>query len=481
MIRKFIGNSFLYAIATILSKAILLLTLPLLASYYNPEVIGIIDTVTIISAILPPLLSLEVYQGFARLFPEMTNLESRIKLLSTSLLFTFYSNFFLLIFFFLFKAELISYLGIRDPNFFIFTIVSLLIIITFLFSSIIEHLRWMQMARNYAIVNIAYVSLFTIMIFTGFFLFDPTIDIYFISQLISFLFAIFLSLFFMRKYLRWEIDMNYLKRLFSFSLPLVISTFAFNSAQYIDRVTVKDVFGNESLGIIGLIIRISAFINVIIIIFQGPLMPLIYSQYSESKSNFKIQLILKIFLFVFSSIVCLISVLANEIVGLFASKEYAYASVTLPFFCLKSFFSQAYSFAPGLSIAKKTKIISFLFLGYLVLNIITIPLYSKFDNLLILSIGSAVNAILFFLVYFYLSSLHYKIDISYLRLISLIFFLFVFILIINPFIVNNIKSNVTYLFKIGSFIVQVFICFVICLNKNEITHLRKGATLIKFR
>lgn len=468
MLRKFIGDSLLYGVSAIASKLLLLLVLPLLTYYYKPEDLGIIDTISILAALLPPLVSLEIYQGFARLYPEIQSKCEKSRIISSSLTFTLFSNVLLLILFIFQSSYLMNYLGFIKYTFESSLLVSVLIITSFLFSSLIEHLRWMQLTKIYALGNILYVTLFTLFLFIGLKGFPISISVYLYSSQIAYTIVIIYLLYKIKDHLTFDFDLFYFKKLLGYSLPLVVSTFAFNASQYIDRITVKEFYGNDSLGIIGLAIRISALVSVVVVIFQGPLMPLIYREYSSENSKYWIQFILKLFLFSFSIVICFVSVFSYEIISSLSSQSYLYASVVLPFFCLKTFFSQAYSFAPGLSIAKKTKIVSLIFLGYLLLNVISLPLYAKSSSLVFLALGSALNSIIFFFIYYHISSKFFKLGISYKLLFSIVSYLLVSIFVINY--VNEFLreiSSSSLLFSGLICIVQIFICFFICFSRKD--------------
>src|SRR3989338_4229501 len=88
MIKQFFKDSFIYGSANILSRGIAILLLPLYTRVLSPEEYGVVDMLTIFGALMNLIVSLEISQGFARLYLDASDVSDKIAYSSTALWFT---------------------------------------------------------------------------------------------------------------------------------------------------------------------------------------------------------------------------------------------------------------------------------------------------------------------------------------------------------------------------------------------------------
>lgn len=467
MIRKFLTDSVWYTVSTILSKSILIILLPIITRFYSPQQFGIIDSITIIGALLPAFFSLEIYQGFARLFPEMKNADRQARLVSSNLSFVLLSNLVLLVLMVLCQGPFLHYIGFANSSLQLALLVGFTVVNSYFYTIAAEQLRWMQMVRQYTATNLCFVILFSGLLLGFLYLGGPRLEWYFLSQLGASLLSFCLGLYFQRRYLRRLFDFSLLPRLLKFSAPLVLSTLAFNGSLYVDRIIVKSLLGNAELGILGIAMRTASVISVLIVAFQGPLMPIIYKDYQNEGARANIRRILNLFLFIFSLVAVNVTIFSDNIILLVSNAEYKGAAVILPLVAFKVFFAQSYVFAPGLAIAKKTKAISLLFLFYLLLNLISLPLYAQTGQLLWVTLGATVNAFVFFAVYYHISSRDYNLQFNLGRIGLLLLLLASLLVLANRYLYQFENSFSIFAFKmLLSLLVSVLILTII-FDKQE--------------
>ena len=104
--------------------------------------------------------------------------------------------------------------------------------------------------------------------------------------------------------------------------------------------------------------------------FQQSLSPLVFKYYKEKKTPYDISKIFNIFVIFSLSVVTGAILFSKELVMLLTTKAY-YSSVgIIPTLVMAVFFSNMYIFAPGISIAKKTKLISVITIIAAIMNAI---------------------------------------------------------------------------------------------------------------
>jgi len=203
----------------------------------------------------------------------------------------------------------------------------------------------------------------------------------------------------------------------SFSFPLIFSSISVVTNLYIDRLAIISLLDLEKLGIYGMAYRFASISNLLIFGFQNSLMPLVYKHINERNTPNEISKIFNYFSF-FAFVLILMSILySKEIIILFTTEEFFAASDIIPLLVISIIFSNMYIFAPGIFIAKKTKLVAIVFIiGALVnalLNYFLIPLIGLFGA----CISTIISAFISTLVLFIISAKYYKIPYQFRKLI----------------------------------------------------------------
>ena len=84
MLGLFVRDSLIYGIASILSRSLGLLLLPVYTRILNPQDYGVLDLITTAALFINLVIVLEVGQGFARYWHEMPDKKNQIALASTA-------------------------------------------------------------------------------------------------------------------------------------------------------------------------------------------------------------------------------------------------------------------------------------------------------------------------------------------------------------------------------------------------------------
>jgi O-antigen/teichoic acid export membrane protein len=141
-------------------------------------------------------------------------------------------------------------------------------------------------------------------------------------------------------------------------------------AIYIDRIAIKDLLGIDELGIYGVAYRFAAVAFLVMVGFQQALSPLIFKYYTEKKTPSDISKIFNIFI-IFALFVTAGSILfSKELVVLFVTKAYYSTESLIAILVMAFLFSNMFIFAPGIIIAKKTKLHAMINISAAIMNII---------------------------------------------------------------------------------------------------------------
>jgi O-antigen/teichoic acid export membrane protein len=148
-----------------------------------------------------------------------------------------------------------------------------------------------------------------------------------------------------------------LKEMLAFSSPLVISGLAVWVSMYIDRMMIKYFLTIDDVGLYGIGYRLASIATLVMIGFQGALMPLIYTHYKNPNTPSQIEKIFRIFLLFALLMFLFLTLFASDILVFMTKPDFYGASVVVVFLTPAILLSSMYIFSPGIGIAKKTHLI----------------------------------------------------------------------------------------------------------------------------
>ncbi|MBE2182227.1 MAG: oligosaccharide flippase family protein [Anaerolineae bacterium] len=355
MIKKVFRDSAVYTVATVLSRGISLILLPLYTRFLSPNDYGSLDLLTVLAALVHLTIALEISQGVSRFFPEAENHSERVSYASTALWFTLaiYSAFAVLGL--IFSRELSTLILDTPSQQGIVQIALVNLWLTGLLYRTQGQLRFQLRPVAYSAVSI--LQILATAGGTLLFLIHFKMGIYavFIGQIIGTFSALALSFFLSRQVHRFTFSRKLLGVMLAFSIPLMPSSAAVFISTYLDRILIKEMMTVADVGIFGIAIRISSIISLAFVGFQVALTPLIYTHYKEPETPAALARISRYVVGVSLLLFSVLAVFAREIIGLLAPETYQAAAAVLPTLVLATLVSLLYILAPGLGIAKQTK------------------------------------------------------------------------------------------------------------------------------
>jgi O-antigen/teichoic acid export membrane protein len=354
MIRAVLRDSFVYGVASILSRGLALFVLPIYTRVLAPADYGALDMITTFGALANLVVALEVSQGLARFWPECATVDEQKRLASSAWWFSvvMYALFLVAS---LFGAEWINTHLLGDVRFVTALRLGLVFIcLNGLFCLLQNQFRWELRSREYALVSMIYSALtlsLGVLFAYGLHLGLPGIMW---GQILAAAIANGIAWWRLRQSFVLEFDLSQLCMILSFSAPLVPSGLATFVSLYINRLALNSMASLYDVGLFGIGNRIASVATLLIIGIQGALTPLVYAHYQEPDTPKQLAKLFEWFLAI-ALFSCLgLSLFARELLLFFATPAYLPGAALVAFLAPALLLSQMYIFAPGIAIKKKT-------------------------------------------------------------------------------------------------------------------------------
>ena len=456
MIKSFIQNSAIYAIATVLTRGISILLVPIYTRYITPAEYGVIDYFMILASIINLTIALEISQAVARYFQDATNDEEKSSYVSTAFLFTLIVYLLYFVISFLFASPLANLFLDDSTMTSLFIIASGAIATNGVFYFVQNQLKFEIRPKATAIVSIINVLVLSCVAIYLLVVVGMKVESIFIAQIIANIVSSIIAIYLSRKNYAVMFMYSKFKEMISFSYPLVFSGVAVFVASMVDRMAIKDLLGLEELGIYGIAYRFASIAGLVMVGFQSSLIPLVYKHYKEPNTPSDISKIFNVFC-IFALFVVAGSILfSKEMIVLFTTEAFYSSANLIALLVLVVFFSNMYIFAPGIGIAKKTKLTAMITITSAILNTILnytlIPIFGVSGA----SYATLISAISAFLLYTVLAYKYYPIPYKTKELVlSFILVLVCSYGVLNMFSEINLLSIIVktiYLLLIGIFI-----------------------------
>lgn len=370
MLKIFLKNSLIYTVGHTLTSGIAIFLLPIYTRYLLPAEYGVIDMFMVIAAIINLTIALEITQGIARYYQYGKDEKEKREYTSSAFWFTVLV-YLLFLSISVFFGDAFTFWLFEDVNKkTIFLLAVFAITANGIFHFTQKQLRWQIQPKNSVktgLVNVIVAASLTVYLMV---VQEFKVEGIFIGQIGGNITASLVAIIYARKSYGFTFCISKFKKMVSYSMPLVLSGIGVFIALYIDRIAIKDLLGLEKLGIYGVAYRFAGVAFLVMAGFQQSLSPLVFKYYKEKKTPYDISKIFNIFVIFSLSVVAGAILFSKELVILLTTKAY-YSSVgIIPTLVMAVFFSNMYIFAPGISIAKKSKLIAVISIIAAIMNAI---------------------------------------------------------------------------------------------------------------
>ncbi|ODS09947.1 oligosaccharide flippase family protein [Vibrio scophthalmi] len=409
MIKQFLRDSFLYTLANLFTKGIGFIMLPLYLSYLNKAEYGVFDYITTVGAFLSIIVTMEITQAVLRFASERIGFEEKNKIISSAVAFHFICYGLFLFFSLIFIEEWSLFLTGDDDN----KVISLLALINYavvatLYMSNIIYRSQLD-AKSTTLMSAFSAAIVAILSFVFLNVFDDPVVSLLLASIFGQLFIVLVNYYRLRFFCFSKPDINTIRKLFSFSFPLVLSSLGVVLFTLSDRIMIKELLDYERLAEYGVAARFSSIVTLMTLGFQSALSPLIYNNLktkgvrNEIKRLFLVYSIFSIF------IVSLLYFFSGDFLVIFVGDEYKNIDLVLTVLSLAVLVQSAYVFFPGLSIEGKTKLLALMNISIGLFNILGNFFLIPVLGILGAGFSTLFCAVLYFSLNAFLSEKHFPI------------------------------------------------------------------------
>ncbi len=373
MLRDFFKEGAIYTFANLVTKGVSLLLIPFYTAYFLPSDYGVLDLLTVFTAFVNAVLSMQIGQGASRyLADQHLNEDEKRKIGSTAInliVLTYLAGTLLIFITAGFWTDLLSS-ETETVSESIFKLSISTIGLNAIFYQLGVHLRFKRKTKLFAVTSFiqAVLTILITYVFVSQYAFG--IDAVFYASLIVTPLMIIVQLLFMQKDFSLFIGKKESAMLLKFSVPLIPAAIAYIVLELTDRLFLAEYRDFSEVGVYGIAARFSGVFYLVISGFSMALAPLIYENYENDQTKNKLNKLIKIYFLTGGIAVFILSLFSHETLVLFTNEKYYSAALVMPLLYLSVFFSGLGMFSVGINLKGKTYITSLVVLFSAVLNVV---------------------------------------------------------------------------------------------------------------
>lgn len=360
MIKDFIKEGSIYAIAGIAAKGLSLIMIPIFTLYFSTRDFGRIEILYVITILTSGLLSWQLGQGLVRYVSQHRNDEKRKMFLgSTALIFTISAYFIGILILILSGPKLLKFLNLSEEIAFktyFLTMISIFLNGIFVFFG--SHLQALRKKNEFTISNFIHAFMGMLATYTFVIVLDKSINGIFYATIVTVPLSIAYQFFVLRKEYRWLFSSVILKQLLSYSIPLVPGALALIILSITDRVMLNYLTSMSTLGIYSVALKFAFGLQIIVQGFGMAINPLTFEKHVLPETKDSISTLLSHYVKIGGIAVLIMGLFSKEIVQVFTQPPYYNAQFVMPLLFASVWVQGLSMFALGLQISKKTFLIS---------------------------------------------------------------------------------------------------------------------------
>ena len=479
--KAFLKNSVIYGLGRIGVVAFSFVTLPILTNHLSPKDYGIFDLLMLCAAFLNVSVAFEITQAIARFLAESEK-ENKSLYTSTGLYFSLlmYSLTSLGIWFFQKELSVLLFGSIKQQYLLVLLIP---FFILYALSYFIQNqLRWENRPVPQVTLQILQASLFLFFIVLLIKKMQMGVKGAIYAHILSLSLVVLIGFFFLvyKRSIHLCFSYRKLKEMISFSLPLVPASLAVFAQTYIDRIMISKMLSLHDLGIYGFGFRVASILMLFIGAFQMSITPLIYDHYKKEHTKEKISQSFRFFLLCVLIGGIGICFFLPELFFIFVGSSFDQAGDLIPYLLFIVIITNSYVFAPGLAIAKKTKIIALINIGGMLLNIGLNFIMIRFFGLRGAVIATGLSALVVTIINFLVSQRYYLIPYKAVRII-IASILTVFCCLCFIYQIENIRiSELNIFYILGKLGLIFWVMVVLVFSLFSLKEIAKAKFLFRF-
>ena len=424
-IKSIFKHTSIYSVGSLLSKAIGFFMIPLYTHYLNPQDYGILDLLTVLVVLTGIIIQGGISAAIFKFYNTFEKEDDRKQVISTVLIFLVLISL-TAVFILSAFADKISILltNSKDYGYYV-----MLMLTSFFFSSVAAVPETFLLAQKRSM-------LFTV-ISLGTLTLDLSMNIYMVaiaklgvagilygSIIVRFLNTTFLLSITIPK-VGVSLNINKLKRILGFSIPLIPAQFALFVFAYSDRIFLSHLSDLKSVGLYSLGFKFAFMISLLMI--QHFMQIWQQEMYEVKKRADALEIFGSVYTYLVAAILivgAIMTIFIKDVIAIMASSEYWEAWKVVPIIAFAYVFrATSLYFQMGMLFQNKTSYLSYsTMVGAIVvviLNYLLVPTYKELGAALSVLGSYTVLAVL----YFWVSQKLYKIKIEIIRLLKLLLIL----------------------------------------------------------
>ena len=316
-------DSVVYGIAATINRATALLTFPLLARHFSVSEFGIVDSLILLVSVLSTMVIFGQDSAVARYFFEVESLVERREIVSQSIVFQCLVLMVAVPILYCFQTPLGTLFSSRTPSTNIYMpliILQIPLVILQNFSQGI--LKWTFARMRFIIVSVGSTLLLCLgtvaLVVSGYGTVNNILAMHFLTRVIFSL----TSLWFIRKWLAFPTNFQYLPAMLSFAWPYGLICILTVFIPATERSMIVNLIGETEQGIFAASAKLGAFIALPVYAFQVAWGPFSLAIYKAENSAVTYNWVLKFFAITMFALTLLVTALGYPLITFLATDRY---------------------------------------------------------------------------------------------------------------------------------------------------------------
>lgn len=356
VVRRLFRDSAIYAGAGLFSQGMALVLFPFLAHTLRPRDYGVIDIVGVLTMLALLTVALEINQGLGRMVAKTRDQAAWVAYASTALIWSVAS----------YTALVVVGLALARPLTHVLLGEHVDVWVTraalgwIWFGGALylvqDQLRWQHRPKAFASVSAAVAACTAGATAVYVFGLDGGALGVVAGQLTGSAVGLLIALVLSRGRYRMQFDRKKARLMLGYSLPLVPSSIGVLLNGYADRLAIQHQQSLAGVGVYGVGFRLAVVVSLLLMGVQGATTPLVVAHHDEPDTPRDLARVFRLFWAVGCITFLGLSVLAEPLVRLLSAPSYFGGARVVPFLVPAAYLAGLYVFAPGPTIAGRTRV-----------------------------------------------------------------------------------------------------------------------------
>lgn len=431
-------ESIVYGLGSIINKFISVLLLPILTRLFSPDVYGIVDLITVASSVFSMIIMLGLDSALNYYFNSSKGDEQKAYINNTITIIIFFGIVVCsLLSVFSEQVSLLFFKTIKYSFYLRLSIVFIFFNAVISFYLVLCRLYFKSWLFNFIVIGRIVLQLtFTLVFVVGF---KQSVEGVFLSKIVSSGITVLIAIFLFKNNIRFSFSSKIAMSLLKYGIPLVPASIAFWVLSAADRYFLNTYFSVYEIGLYSVGLKIATIASLFVSSIQMAWGPFSMSIKNDENCNDTYSKIFYLYIVFAGILVLFIMSIAKVVVFYFATPKYVAGASVVGILSLSIVIQGLfYIVSVGLSIVKKTHLISVIFIisacSNVLLNILLVPQ----KGIIGAAIANTSSNIISTVGVLLLSQKFYFIDYNFKKASNYIILFFAFFVLVYIDITNSV-------------------------------------------